>query len=388
MGEYKINDFGAVGDGKTMNTEAIQKAIDTCHKEGGGKVIFTPGVYKTGSIFLKSNVELHLEKGCKIIGSEDLNDYKEMEGRGFNMGKIEPKRERTKHALIIGVEAENISITGDGEINGSGLAFYRNTPAHPETGKFEKPENPRPRIIILYKCRNVYFEGVSFVNSPCWTIWLMRCEDVNVHRIKIYGDRRMRNVDGIDIDGCRNVTVSDCIMDTEDDCIAVIVSRFYDEPVVCENIVINNCIFKTTCHGIILLCTGKGEIRNCIFSNLIIEGMRGIASHHLKVYLPEDSSFSDIHDILCSDITIKSKLCPIWIYVDEGIKLKRLSDFTFSNIKVLESGGPLTVKGSSQTVVRNISFNNVILKNSGENAILCSQCEEVKFNNLDISSFK
>lgn len=389
MNDYRINDFGAIGDGKTMNTEAIQKAIDACHKEGGGRVVCGRGTYRTGSIVLKSNVELYLEQGCKIVGSDNLTDYKELEGTGFDIGKIEVKKEIMRHALLIGVDAENIRITGYGEINGSGLSFYRDAPADPKTGKFDKPETPRPRMVMFYRCRNVLFEGVSFVDSPCWTFWLMKCEDVNIHRIKIYGDRKMRNVDGIDIDACCNVTVSDCIMDTEDDCISVrSMQELYSTSSVCENITVTNCVLNTSCQGIRIGCPGDGEIKNCVFNNIVINGRNGIIIQHPKEYFLREGSTgnADIHHIMFSNITIDCNIMPIWLYVEEGIKLKRISDITFSNIRVSRSSYPLTIEGSTETIIRNITFNNIEIESSAENTIICRNCENIRFDNVKINN--
>ncbi|HOV22224.1 MAG TPA: glycosyl hydrolase family 28 protein [bacterium] len=387
MGIYKIEDFDIKGDGKTINTEAIQKAIDTCNENGGGKIIFSSGIFKTGTIELKSNVQLHLERGCKIIGSENPDDYRELEANGFLMQRIEPKKEMTKNALIIASESENISITGYGEINGSGLSFYKNTPSD-ENGKYNKPNIPRPRIIMFYKCKNVFIEGVKFVDSPCWTIWFMKCEDINIHNIRIFGNKRMRNIDGIDVDACKNVIISDCIMDTEDDCIAIrSMQNLYDEPAICENITVSNCILRTSCQGIRIGCPGDGIIQNCVFTNLIIEGARGIISQHPKIYLPENiTDGADIHDIMFSNITIKSNLSPIWLYIENGIKLTRLSDINFSNIKIIKSGEALIIKGNEETKIYNITFNNLEMENSGENGIVCCNCENIRFDNFKLTT--
>ncbi len=384
MNTYNIADFGAVADGKSINTKAIQKAIDTCYQAGGGRVLCGSGYYRTGTLTLKSNVNLHLEAGCKIVGSESLSDYEDLSAKGF-IAKATP--EKSRNCLIKAVESENISITGLGEINGSGEAFYEHASISPY-GKFEKPPTPRPRIVMFYRCRNILFQDTSFVNSPCWTFWLMQCEDVNVHRIKIRGDRRLRNVDGIDIDACRNVTVSDSIIDTEDDCIILrSMQNMYDTPAVCENITVNNCVLKSQCQGIRIGCPNDAVIQNSTFSNLVItNSTNGIIIQNPKVYLREGSSGSlDVHDIMFSNITIGCKQFPVWIYIEDGIKLKRLSDLSFSNMRI-KSGGPFIVQGSKETAIRKVNFSNVDIETSGDDAVICRNCEDIKLTNMQLSN--
>lgn len=390
MGDYNVKDFGIKIDGKEKCTENIQKIIDTCYKEGGGRIVFEKGVYKTGTIFLKSNIEIYLESGCKIIGSEDLNDYKELEADGFLMKEINPKRERTKNALIIGAFVENITIRGMGEIDGSGLSFYKNTPSN-EKGKYNKPEIQRPRIMILYKCKNVKIENISLIDSPCWTIWLMQCENVNIKGIKIFGDRRMRNVDGIDIDACKNVIVSDSIIDTEDDCFAIQSNQgIFSSPAVCENIVITNCTLKTDCQGIRVGCPNVSEIKNCTFSNLVIESKNnGIIFENPHRYFDEKNpNRANIHDILFSNIIINCEKFPILLLIEEGIKLVQLSNITFSNIKIPKCGKPITIQGSKETTIKNINFYNIEMNVYNEDGIVCKYSENIKFNNVYLNSLK
>ncbi|MBN1445552.1 MAG: hypothetical protein JW957_05550 [Candidatus Omnitrophica bacterium] len=384
MGTYNITDFGASADGKTINTKAIQLAIDACHKAGGGTVLCTGGSFRTGTLTLKSNVHLHLEEGCKILGSESLDDYEDLEAPGF-MGENAP--EKSRNCLIKAVDAENITVTGTGEINGSGLAFYDHGKTD-SSGKLDKPETPRPRMIMFYKCRNVLFEDTSYIDSPCWTFWLMKCEDVAIHRIKIRGNRIMRNVDGIDIDACRNVTVSDCIMDTEDDCVALrSIQNMYDTPAVCENVTVTNCVLESSSQGVRIGCPSDGLIQNCTFSNLVINSSYGgIIIQNPRGYLAEGSSGgAEIHDIVFSNITINCRRIPIWIFIEDGIRLKRLSDLSFSNFRI-KGGSPCIVQGSRETAIRKISFSDMDIETSGEDAVICRKCERIKFNNVELSN--
>jgi polygalacturonase len=253
-------------DNETLNTAAIQATIDACHGAGGGTVWCGPGDFRTGALQLKSRVELHLATGCRLKGSPDLAAYAPMVAPGFHADRAP---EASSQSLLWAVDAEDIAITGNGTIDGAGLAFYEDPTGE---GKLAKPPTPRPRIGMFYRCRDVRIMDTDFVDSPCWTLWLMRCEGVTIQRITITGNRRMRNVDGIDIDACRDVTISDCRFDTEDDCLVLrAIQHVYDEPVTCENVVISNCILRSGCQGVRVGCPSDGTIRNCTFANLVIE---------------------------------------------------------------------------------------------------------------------
>ena len=304
--DYDIEEYGARPDGTTMNTKAIQGAIDECSASGGGRVVCGPGSYLTGSLLLKSGVELHLANGCRLIGSESLEDYEAFEAGGF---RPENAPERCTESLIRGIDAHNIAITGPGEVNGSGLAFYdiNDKP----TRFFRKPPTPRPRMVMLYRCRDVRIEDAAFVDSPCWTFWLMKCERVQVHGARIWGDQRMINNDGIDLDSCRDVTVSDCIIKTGDDCLVLrAIQQMFDEPSPCENVAITNCVLDSWCQGIRVGCPSDGTIKNCTFDNLTIKENLRMAGYTLQKSEREERIWEvlDIFPILKD-------------YVDETVKV-------------------------------------------------------------------
>jgi len=380
---FDIREYGARPDGRTINTASIQKAIDACHEAGGGRVLCGPGDFLTGSLQLRSNVELHLMPGCRIVGSTRPEDYEDLVAAGL---KQENAPEGNTKSLLLAHEAENIAITGPGQLNGSGLAFYDTDKF---TGRFFSiPSAPRPRMVIFYKCRNVRFEDASFVDCPLWTFWLMKCEKVGIHRISILGDQRMLNNDGIDLDACRDVTLSDSIIRTGDDCVVLRAIRpVYDTPAVCENITVTNCVLDSWCQGIRVGCPGDGVIRNCTFSNLVITGTyHGITFAYPKRFLPRDGlATADVHDILFSNIVISCDRTPINVIVEDGIGLRRLAGLSFSNCRI-RSGDPCRVTGSPETIIRDVSFSNVEVHTSGEDAVLCRYCEGVKFTNVTLSN--
>lgn len=258
-GEMKITEFGAVPGGETLCTGFIQKAIDECSISGGGKVIVPAGKFLTGTIFLKNNVNLYLESGAVLLGSTRGEDY-------------------TPDVLIRAQDAENISITGYGTIDGQGHAFW--IPADRSKIPYERApqwihKTPRSgNLVRLEGCRNVVIENVLLTGSESWTLHLLGCDVVMVTGIKIRNPLHGPNTDGIDIQACRNVRIANCDIYTRDDaiCLKNRHPKYYDRD--CENITITNCIITTVCNAFKIGTESLGNFRNIVFSNSVIKAAK------------------------------------------------------------------------------------------------------------------
>ena len=220
---YDVTRYGAVGDGARLNTTAIQAAIDACAAAGGGVVSFPAGTYLSGTIYLKSGVHLCIEQGATLLGSTALADYP------VNYCKyVSRSDEYTVRALIWGEGLEDIGITGTGTIDGQGAAFRGKEADREEMRKVNAPREAegrytvkaqyldRPYVIRLVSCRRILIENISLRNSPMWMQHYLDCDFLTVRGINVYNHGSTNN-DMIDVDGCRNVVISDCVADSDDD---------------------------------------------------------------------------------------------------------------------------------------------------------------------------
>ncbi|MGC8863261.1 MAG: glycoside hydrolase family 28 protein [Armatimonadota bacterium] len=225
---YDIRDFGAVGDGVTLNTAAIQRAIDACAANHGGTVIVPAGRFLTGTLRLKSNVTLRLETRAVLVGSTNLADY------AVDIARCGFERERhIDKCLIYAENAENIAISGRGIIDGQGAAFK---------GQAEgSAGGERPMLTRCYRSRNILFEGVTLTNAGSWCSHFRECTDVRITGITIH-NRVSWNNDGIDLMSTSRVRISHCTIICLDDAICF-QNMSNEHPV--EDIVITNCIMST-----------------------------------------------------------------------------------------------------------------------------------------------
>jgi polygalacturonase len=287
---FSVDDFGAKGDGKSLNTQAIQRAIDKC-AEMGGTVVVPPGMYLTGSIELKSGVELYLQKGATILGSTRLGDYAEHKPRlrSYNDSFL-------RYSLFYAEQQSNISIKGDGVIDGQGEQFKVISKEKPARYK------DRPYLIRFVECAGVNIEGIRLQRPSCWTQQYLACENLVIHGIRVYSHANKNN-DMMDIDGCRNVVISDCIGDTDDDGITL---KSTSERIT-ENVSITNCVLSSHCNALKTGTESTGGFRNIVISNIVVKpsqadsvitgkrgGISGIALTNVDGGLMEGISISNI----------------------------------------------------------------------------------------------
>lgn len=341
---------------RKAETARIQGEIDRASAQGGGRVVVGKGVHPCGTLYLKSNVELHLEEGAELRGGPRPADYDDaIPTYEVYTYKGAVPATVTRKAFIYAENATNIAITGKGTINGVGQNFF-------DQKTWAKPTKTlRPRMVVFMKCRGIRFEDATFKDSPVWTMWLRRCEDIAVSRIRIDADQRMINTDGIDFDACRRVRVGDSTFSTGDDCIVLRAIRHAcdTEEAVSEDTVVSNCVLSTTCQGVRIGCPSDHVIRNAVFRDITFSGRNGILADQQRWYLEEGNTGNiTTSNLLFENWKIDCRGLPISVCVTDGVTLRDFGHMTFRNIQV-KSANPIKICGNGTTVVKDVALENV-----------------------------
>ncbi len=267
---YDIHAHGARGDGVSLDTPAIQAAIDACHAAGGGTVLVPAGRYVTGTLQVRSRVELHLAAGAVLLASLDLTHFPSLPSRlPSYWGELE-----THKALILADEAEDIAITGHGTIDGrcNELEIPFGYPSF----------SLRPRLIHLRGCRRVRVRDIRLRDAATWVQHYLLCEDLVIDGVSVdsrenmdieaprFATRKGLNQDGLDIDSCREVYVSNCRIDSGDD--AICLKSRPGKP--CTDVVVSNCTVSSNASGIKLGTESNGDFRRIVISNCTVRDTR------------------------------------------------------------------------------------------------------------------
>jgi hypothetical protein len=343
--------------------DSIQDAVSAASSQGGGRVVLLPGRHDSGTIYLESFTELHLPAGAVLSGGTSQEDYDALPDDLY----AECHNEPCNRALLAAANAEGIAITGCGVIEGNGPEFYdRDVP--PDARHYRKPtEVQRPRMLHFANCRNVTIEGVHFHDSPRWTLWFIECDDVTIRRVRITGDPRMINNDGIHFFGGKRIAISDCFVSTGDDALVVRSGHAWhdmDHRVVLSDMVVSNCVFESACQAIRVGCPGDDLIENCRFSNLILKGRNGIhldnPLHYWEYELatPFRQTPHEVRKLYFDNITIAVSAIPIQVAIDKGVEIGPIDEVGFSQIR-LEGGEPVVLRGWEKAPLGTIRLDHV-----------------------------
>ena len=343
---FSVKDFGAKGNGRTLDTKAIQKALDECGKAGGGIVRVPEGDYLIGAIFMKSKTTLHIEEDAILIGSdEEVRDYPIIDSR-FN--GVEQK----SHASVINaIGMHDITITGKGTVSGSGVGGTR-----PPTG---------PRVIEFIRCRNVVIEDITVLNKGRWTIHPLYSTNVIGRRLTIRTTGK--NCDGFNPDSCNNVLITDCVFHNEEDCIAIKSGKnqqAVDIGIPCENITVTKCTMLAGSAAVAIGSEMSGGIKNVVIKNCVFKNMpRGV---DLKTRRGRGGI---VENIMVSNIkTINLKGSPLQIRMDykpnkgtliegkAGIPKFRNITFQDFDIKGRKIG---KIVGMEESYIENVTVKNI-----------------------------
>jgi len=270
---FEPHTYGAVGDGKTLDSGAINAAIDACHQAGGGIVYLRPGIYLCGTVILKSDITLYLEAGATILGSTNIRDYTPQPGP-------DPAGDAGQNHLIFARKADNVSLAGSGKIDGQGKSFWipsgRIAPPQEDLWKDVatydwKPLERASPMMEFVGCRNFHMHDLRIENSSGWTMRFINCDKVFVQRITVKNPIFGPNADGMDISNSQNVFISDCLLEVADDVICLKSENPYGNGIpITKNIVITNCVLSSCCNGLKIGTMTKGGFENITFSNSVI----------------------------------------------------------------------------------------------------------------------
>lgn len=380
---FDITTYGAVGDGKTVATKAFQAAIDACNKNGGGDIVIPTGIFIIGTVHLKSNVHLYLQAGAILRGSANLQDYE----------TYTPEKPYIPihKGMLFTEDAENIVISGEGQIDGNGDVFFNQDEAKKldaETTKFTRqkanyrhvhegigdgPIVPKDRpyqMFVFSNCRRVTVKDIRITSAPFWCMHFADCDAVNVKNIRLWNNLLAPNADGIDVTSCTNVIIEGCDIRAGDDTIAIVgydhhfeIPGFKHLRHLSENIIISNCNLQSYSSGIRIGFLDQNTVRNIQVSNVnITNSTRGIG-----IFLRDEGS---LENITFSNIYIETHLRtgdwwgngePIHISAvrgKENVKLGQIKHVLFSNIICKGENGML-IYGSDESIIEDVSFDHI-----------------------------
>ncbi|MBC9797992.1 glycoside hydrolase family 28 protein [Sinomicrobium weinanense] len=317
---FDITAYGAVGDGEKLNTDSIQKAIDDCHEQGGGVVVLPEGVFLSGTLELKDNVTFHLKKGGVLLGSPHIANYKNIdpftEGLGINVGS----------ALLVAADAKNIGIEGEGIINGQGSKLkeeHIKTDKRPESERWGR----RPFLLRIVRCAGVKVKDVTLKYAGAWTSHYFQSENIRIENVTIISHGVAHN-DGIGIDGCQDVFIKNCDIDSGDD---ALVFKTTSSKMACRNVVVKGMRLKSRQAGIKMGTESMAPFENIKISDCHIYDTRNGGIKLLTV------DGAHLRNVEISDITMVNVRTPMLFRLGSRLSVFRKNEDTRQQTGTMEN---------------------------------------------------
>lgn len=397
---FNIIDFGAVGDGSTNCSKAIKRAIEACNKAGGGRVIVPQGDFCTGPVYLKSNVNLYLSKGSRLLFSTNPKDYLpvvQTRWEGVELMNYSP--------LVYAFGEKNIAVTGDGVLDGqaskanwwkwngaerhgwkAGMPSQRDSLSRPALFKMGDEDVPvekrifgeghylRPMFFQPYQCENVLLEGITIKNSPMWIIHPVLCENVIIRKVNV--DSAGPNTDGCDPESCRNVLIEDCTFNTGDDCIALKSGRNADGRRIgkpAENIIIRGCRMLDGHGGIVIGSEISGGAKNIYIENCEMDSPGLTRAIRIKTNSARGGIIEDIYFRNLEVGTVSESLLKINLFYEDGeghghIPLVR--NIYLENVHCKSTRFPLFLLGYEDSKITGIHLKNVVVEDAKDASVI------------------
>jgi polygalacturonase len=387
---YDVREFGAKGDGKTLDTAAIQAALDACGKAGGGTVRLGAGTYLSKPITLRSKTTLALEQDAILKATDEPADFLPAEVKWDEI-LAGTKRGPFTH-FISGENLTDVVISGKGTIDGSGARWW--IPAEEARKKVSGYTLPRPNLIVITRCKNLRLSGITLINAAKFHFVPTDCEDVLVEDVTITAPERAANTDGIDPSVCRNVTITRCVIDTGDDNIAIKSGRKVPgREFACENITITDCVFRHG-HGLSIGAETAGGVRNLVVKNCTFEN----TENGIRIKSRRDRG-GVVQDIFYSDLTMKNVYPAISIaayYQQSSQTLFPRDDaaqpvtattpmfrnITISNLVATSTKHAGLIVGLPESLVTNVVLENVHI--TSQTGLTIGNAEGVKLKNVTV----
>lgn len=433
---FSIVQFGAKADGLTLNTQSINNAIDACSKKGGGVVLVPEGLWLTGPVTMKSNVNLHVKRAAVLQFTDDFNQYPLVEGN------YEGLRSARNQSPISGTNLENIAITGSGIIDGNGAAWhmgYRDRfteaqwkkkiaaggsvsadgsrwfPSEKTRRGHETKNNGiltegktlkdfeavkdylRPNMIVFTGCKTVLLEGITFQNSPAWCIHPLLCENLTLRNVIAKNPETAPNGDGLDLESCKNVLVEGCTFDVGDDGICIKSGR--DEEgrkrgVPTENTIIRNNVVYHAHGGVVIGSEMSGGARNIFVENCSFIGSdkglrfktaRGRGGIVENIYIRNIAMRNIVEEAIFFDMYYFTKP-PAGVQADAVPPVTEATpqfrNFYISNVVCNGASKGIFMRGLPEMHVKNVQLSNIILK--VKKGIELIESSDIVLNNIQL----